>query len=202
MTLLCLLFTGPVDAIVTFLYSVTKACQVLRLTPPPPPDLRLTLVNAKLSASSRWHTPVHRLKSYCLLSLNKYHISRKGRNKQVNFYRTVEDSKWDNMRIMPCSHYVRFAYRILANRSRRVVFILLTTDPMRTVRVPVTVYTLRLLRDRLWPIGIHHLFRVMSQLYHVLTTCYPRKHGRKSGSRFCAVICPISTFYTDQSGTG
>ena len=48
---LCLLFTGPGDAIATFLYSVTKTCQVLRLTPPPPAlDLRLTRINAKLSA--------------------------------------------------------------------------------------------------------------------------------------------------------
>ena len=60
-------------------------------------------------------------------------------------------------------------------------FTLLTTDPTRTVRVRFAVYTLRLLRDRLWPNYMHltpeicHLFRVMCQLYHVLITCYPRK---------------------------
>ena len=60
-------------------------------------------------------------------------------------------------------------------------FTLLTTDPTRTVRVRFAVYTLRLLRDRLWPNYMHltheicHLFRVICQLYHVLITCYPRK---------------------------
>ena len=60
---------------------------------------------------------------------------------------------------------------------------------MRTVRVRFAVYTLRLLRDRLWPNYMYltheicHLFRVMCQLYHVLITCYPRKHGRRSRVR-------------------
>ena len=42
--------------------------------------------------------------------------------------------------------------------------------------------------------GIYHLFRVMCQLYHVFITCYPRKHGRRSGNRFSVVIWPISIY--------
>ena len=38
----------------------------------------------------------------------------------------------------------------------------------------------------------YHLFRVMCQLYHMLITCYPRKHGRRSGNRFSIVICSTS----------
>ena len=91
-----------------------------------------------------------------------------------------------------CSHCVRFAYWILANRLRRVEFTLLTNDPTRTCRCVHTVSTSRPPVTQLHVLNSWNISRfsghvsIVSGVSHALTK-------ETSGNRFSAVIWPIST---------
>ena len=69
-------------------------------------------------------------------------------------------------------------------------FTLLTTDPTRTVRVRFAVYTLRLLRYRLWSNCIYHVFGSCVNCI----TCWSRANqGNIWKSLFCCNLADFSS---------